>query len=222
MKERKPLVSIRKKVETMFKTLIEDSLRFNATSKTIKYFWKQSEAICCLGKFMSGEDAAALVSNTLRAISLAKYVGKVTASNGDTYDVSEYAFPANFNLVANTRYLYLNTLAQSLHKYVDTGDIYVEGDVLTPTEVAKFFELYNAAQADTSRLATSPYVASDILISDAMEVQDSDGNWYATNDGYLTNYVGYVAGIEVSNELKKYLRQIPSVDKTEVLTWMVR
>jgi hypothetical protein len=205
----------------MEKCLITNALGRNATSKTDKYFWRNGNAIVINGKAVDGGTASSYLSNTMLAVATNKYEGRVKASNGQIYDCEEYSFPSKFNSIINAMYVYLHQTAIPLRKHIDVIPTLSKGDIImTPFEVAKFFELYNAAQTEELKLNVTQFQFSESLVFDVGQVS-FDGNWYAVSDDYLSNFIGYAANVTLKDgSLVNYLYPIPPIDASEVERWL--
>lgn len=121
-----------------------------ATTKTQRYFLSSIEK----QKADDNPEIPKLVCDVVRTFCVVmtkRSKNSMVLAEGEQYPVSEYQFPTNWWSLARARIVYAS---RGSIDYVTPYFQFegIDGPCISPSRVARFFESYNAAQTETTRI----------------------------------------------------------------------
>lgn len=202
--------------------IFEQALSINATSKTRKYVLDSKDVALTIDgvDYNFKQLLSEWMSETTKAIRSAKLTKNVIAHDGYQYSINDYSFPLKVVQFINTNYVYLNSMAvlSAEPVYVAASKVNAK-KTLTPLEVQLFYSRYNEQQAG-SEIALTPVSTTDVTLEEVSIVTDGTGNYYATSNGYSSNFIGHLAQVTVDPSLAKFMRKISPPNDLEVARWL--
>lgn len=146
--------------------------------------------------------------------------------SGESYPISDYQFPANMWELAKARKIYVSRDAvDRMDPYFEIDD--VPGNVLTPRQVSRFFEMFNVNQFENDKIVVSACPDSiswdpSVLCDCKAFMDESDTQFISFNEnGTIPIEVIQILSVYCPDFSEELLYHYPAFDWRYLTTWLV-